>query len=200
MPRALSSYLMCSKLPPPPPKILSSCSFRFCVKYREEYFSRFSCVLLQAFFCAKMAKLRSKITQLFGKTQPNFRKTQVKIAIFCKTWNKISQKHDPNFGFTKYGFAKTQVKIIKTQLCEFRQEVPNLDSCTNKKPDKTVVVDCTIWFFASLQNERKPSDLRFLLQLSSDYHCINFTLRRIFPVAKTSPYIPVRILDWYSPG
>ena len=47
---------------------------------------------------------------------------------------KIDQKHDPNFGFTKYGFAKTQVKVIKTQLCEFRQEVPNLDSCTNKKP------------------------------------------------------------------
>ena len=81
-----------------------------------------------------MAKLRSKITQLFGKTQPNFRKTQVKIANFCKTWIKIGQKHDPNFGFTKYGFAKTQVKVIKTQLCEFRQEVPNLDSCTNKKP------------------------------------------------------------------
>ena len=60
--------------------------------------------------------------------------------MFSKTWIKIGQKHDPNFGFTKYGFAKTQVKVIKTQLCEFRQEVPNLDSCTNKKP----VVSCSL--------------------------------------------------------
>ena len=93
-----------------------------------------------------MAKLRSKITRFFGKTQPNFRKTQVKIANFCKTWIKIGQKHDPNFGFTKYGFAKTQVKVIKTQLCEFRQEVPNLDSCTNKKPD--YVHRCRLFFCA----------------------------------------------------
>ena len=89
-----------------------------------------------------MAKLRSKITQLFSKTQPNFRKTQVKIANFYKTWIKIGQKHDTKFGFTKYGFAKTQVKVIKMQLCEFRQEVPNLDSCTNKKPgvDEEMIV------------------------------------------------------------
>jgi len=44
------------------------------------------------------------------------------------------------------------------------------------------------------------SDIVFFFhKLESDYQCINFTLRRIFPVAKMSPYIPVKIFDWYSP-
>ena len=40
----------------------------------------------------------------------------------------------------------------------------------------------------------------FLLQLSTEHTCVDFTLRRIFPVAKMSPYIPFKIADWYTPG
>ena len=40
----------------------------------------------------------------------------------------------------------------------------------------------------------------FFPQLTPDYECVNFTLRRQYPAAKLSPYIPVEIKDWYSPG
>ena len=38
------------------------------------------------------------------------------------------------------------------------------------------------------------------LQLTTDFTCVNFTLLRNFPVANLSPYIPIKIYDWYSPG
>ena len=40
----------------------------------------------------------------------------------------------------------------------------------------------------------------FLFQLTPDYECVNFTLRQHLPVARMSPYIPLEIRDWYSPG
>ena len=39
-----------------------------------------------------------------------------------------------------------------------------------------------------------------LFQLTPDYECVNFTLRQNLPVARMSPYIPLEIRDWYSPG
>jgi len=39
----------------------------------------------------------------------------------------------------------------------------------------------------------------FFDKLSTEHTCVDFTLRRIFPVAKMSPYIPFKIADWYTP-
>jgi len=39
----------------------------------------------------------------------------------------------------------------------------------------------------------------FFEKLTTEHTCVNFTLLRNFPVANLSPYIPIKVYDWYSP-
>ncbi len=40
----------------------------------------------------------------------------------------------------------------------------------------------------------------FCRQLTAEYDCVDFTLRRNLPVARLSPYIQMKVYDWFSPG